>query len=146
LPGYHVLSTGWISTRLITVAMGLVVVLGSVLLYGGNERIMGIIVGSLFAVGACLWAARDVVLVTPTKLVRGLKSVRRDDVYDLALRPIDRSIAPNLKPVPGHEIVALTEQGEWSIGLFSRDLGANFGGIHPRLQAKLAALRSVILK
>lgn len=39
-----------------------------------------------------------------------------------------RSIAPNIKSVGGYEIVALTAEGEWRIGLFGQDLG-RWGGM-----------------
>jgi len=56
-----------------------------------------------------------------------------------------RSIAPNIKSVGGYEIVALTAEGEWRIGLFGQDLG-RWGGIEPRIRARLIALREIMLR
>lgn len=68
-----------------------------------------------------------------------------EKIQDLVLLPGERFIAPNIKSSEGYEIVAPTDEGEWLIGLFGKNLG-RWGGIHPRLRARLIALREKILR
>jgi len=103
-------------------------------------------VGFLLAMIGCLaWAANDVVVITGTTIHRGFRSLELSQIRELSLVSVNRFIGPNVASLPGYEIYALTSDGEWRVGLFGVDRG-RWGGIDPRIRARLAALRKAILR
>lgn len=139
-----ILCSKWAVRGLVVAVAGLFV---SMMMFFADGGIDFVGLGLCLAVvlGGLLWASCDVVVITPRKIFRGFKSLELEKIQDLVLLPGERFIAPNIKSCAGYEIVALTAEGEWRIGLFGEDLG-QWGGIHPRIRARLIALREKILR
>jgi hypothetical protein len=139
-----VLCSRWMVRGLVVAVAGLFV---SMMMFfaDGGINFVGLGICLVVVLGGLLWASCDVVVITSRKIFRGFKSLELEKIQDLVLLPGERFIAPNIKSCKGYEIVALTAKGEWRIGLFGEDLG-RLGGIHPRVRARLAALREKILR
>ncbi|MGV8848982.1 MAG: hypothetical protein ACOH16_05500 [Propionibacteriaceae bacterium] len=101
--------------------------------------------GCLLAMIGCLvWAASDVVVITRTHIRRGLKTLELSKIQDLTLDPVYRLMYPK-EWTKGYEIVALTPEGDWRVGLFGPDRG-KWGGIDPKIRARLTGLRAAIMR
>jgi hypothetical protein len=143
----RVLVSGWIMTRIApTLLIGGAVSLAAWAVFQGDAAQTIELVGFAVAMVACLvWAAGDVVVVTRSTIYRGFRSLELSKIHDLVLVPANRFIAPNISSTQGYEIVALTDEGAWRVGLFGPDMG-RWGGVHPKIRARLAALRAAILR
>ena len=135
--------SGWIAARLVWVAMGIVGA-GVIALAEGPDAWAVAPFAAPLIVAGLVWASFYVVVVTPRRIYRGFLSIDARRVEDFGLRKADRRASPNGPYREGYEIVALTKDDDWPLGLFAEDRG-HWGGVGPRIHVRMAALRTMIL-
>jgi hypothetical protein len=140
----RILCSRWIIARLALMACALAVI---VLVFLTGTFPLRFVVG-VVGVGAIVWGIRwassDVVIVTRTRIFRGFKSLELAKVQDLVLAPTELDLGSGNK-IEGLQIVAVTGDGEWPVGLFSEGISPRWG-VQPLVQARLIALRELILR
>jgi len=140
-----IMCSGWIAARLAVVLIGALGG-GLIALSEGPEAWGVAVIAAPLIVAGLVWASFDVVIVTPRKVYRGFRSIDVEKkIDDLYLRPTQRIVSPNVPPHEGYEIVAVTRDGDWPLGLFAEDRG-RWGGEGPRIHVRMAALRKMILR
>jgi hypothetical protein len=139
-----VMCSGWIAARLVVVFIGALFGALAALDMGPDAWFVAVVAAPLIFAGLA-WASFDVVVVTRRRIYRGFRSIDVEKIEDFGLRKAERRVSPNTPPHEGYEIVALTKDGDWPIGLFAEDRG-RWGGVVPRIYGRMAALRTMILR
>lgn len=139
-----IMCSGWIAARLAWVALGILGA-GLIALAKGPDASGVVCITAPLVVAGLVWASFDVVVVTPRRIYRGFRTIDVEKIEDFGLRKADRRASPNAPYHEGYEIVALTKDGDWPLGLFAEDRG-RWGGVGPRIHVRMAALRKMILR